>query len=478
MLVISLVGCASYDRVQRTLSDEELGLVDYLFSSYTEMTPGLSYVVIQNGAIIDKNSFGLANVDARTLSNSDTNYRIASVAKQFTAMAIMILEHQGKLAYETTLTEIFPDFPEYGRNITVRHLLTHQSGLVDYYDFIPEERTKQILDVEILEHLTELDTTYFLPGSEYRYSNSGYAVLSQIVEKISGKSFAHFMNESIFQKLKMSNTEVFELNNPVQARAYGYSFDGDSIRFNDQSVTSAIQGDGGIYSNILDYYKWDQALYSDILLPRAKLEEAFYDWDDHERTDKEGYGYGWYVDFNDATKLLNHSGGTVGFESRVTRIPSLQLTVAMFSNHDGHDRNLLHRVNALISIYSNYEIPMSVEIMMKRAIDQQGIVYGIEKYDLIKDHPNYEQKVTSLSYLGFEYRRMQKLEEAEALFRKATQEYPNHFGGYYGLGRVYKDTDQVEKALTCFRKVVALGAENEQWIIDRTKKDIEELMNE
>lgn len=474
--LLFLTNCANTsNNTETVLNIEESQLIDYLFSTYSGKTPGLSYVVIKEGEIVRKESYGFANLEDNISSKSKTNYRIASVSKQFTAMAIMILEHQGKLSYETKLTEIFPDFPAYGNNINIRHLITHQSGVIDYDQFIIEGRTEQLLDAEVLEGLKKMDSTYFIPGSEYRYSNSAYAVLAQIVEKVSGNSFAHFMKQEIFIKLGMSQTSVFELNKTITNRAFGYSLENDSIKFNDQSVTSAIQGDGGIYSNVLDYYKWDQALYTNRLLPKNKIEEAFYDWNDNVKTQKEGYGYGWYIDFENDIKVLNHSGGTVGFASRVSRIPSLNLTIAIFSNHDGHDRNLMHKVNALTSIYSEYKISMPIDIIMKKEIDQKNVKSGIKIYDKLKSDPKYTYGKTTLGYLGAEYYRMEKLEEAKVLFLKSIDEFPDYFGGYFGLGRLYKKLGETEKSKLNFQKVIELELDEEPWIFDYVKTELEKL---
>jgi len=451
-------------------------IIDYLFSECLGNQPGTSVMVIKEGKVVHEKSYGFANLEEKIKTTPTTNYRIASVSKQFTAMAIMILINQGKLTYETKLTDIFPDFPSYGNHISVRHLLSNQSGLVDYFEFIDEDRTQQYLDKEILAGLMKLDSTNFQPGTKYEYSNTGYAVLAQIIEKVSKRTFAEFMKEAIFQKLEMTNSKVYEANENIENRAFGYTLKNDSIKLNDQSSTSAIQGDGGVYCSIRDYYKWDQALYTDKLIPKDQLEDAFYDWEHNSRTNKDGYGYGWYVDYHEGIKLLNHSGGTVGFETRVSRIPSLKLTVVIFTNTDRHDRNIMHMVNALTSIYSDYKIPMPIDIMMKKEIDLNGKEYGNKIYDELKNNPRYKKEETTLSYLGFEYRRMGKLTEAEELFIKATKVHPNYFGGYYGLGRVYLDTKEKDKAILNFQKIIALGTEAEEWVVIRAKKELEQLL--
>jgi len=477
LIALILTNCST-SRINNInqLPNNDSQLIDYLFSEVTGNQPGTSVMVIKEGKVVHEKSYGFSNIEDKIKTTPTTNYRIASVSKQFTAMAIMILVNQGKLTYDTKLTEIFPEFPSYGNQISVRHLLSNQSGLVDYFEFINENRTEQYLDNEILAGLMKLDSTNFQPGSEYQYSNTGYAVLAQIVEKVSSHTFADFMEKEIFQKLEMKNSKVYEANEKIENRAYGYTGHKDALTLNDQSVTSAIQGDGGVYCSIRDYYKWDQALYTDQLIPKIQLEDAFHDWDNNSRTNEAGYGYGWYIDFHEDRKLLNHSGGTVGFETRVSRIPSLNLTVVLFTNTDRHDRNIMHMVNALVSIYSEYKIPMPIDIMMKKEIDLKGKSYGTEIYDQLKNNTRYKVEKTTLPYLGFEYRRMGKLAEAEELFIKATKEHPSYFGGYYGLGRIYQDTKEKDKAILNFQKVIELGTEAELGTLNRAKKELKQLL--
>ena len=433
-------------------------------------------MVIRKGEIIHQRSYGLSNLEEETPSTPQTNYRIASVTKQFTAMAIMILVHKGKIKYETTLQEVIPEFPDYGRDITIRHLVTHQSGIEDYYRFVTDERTSQMLDHEVLDSLLHTTSTYFKPGTQYRYSNTAYAVLAQIVEKVSNQSFADFMKEEIFQKLGMTNTCIFELDQPIANRAYGYKEKEDGFVFSDQSMTSAIQGDGGIYCSTLDYYKWDQALYTDILVPKTLLQDAFYNWDNHTRTEKAGAGYGWMIDHRKDIKMLHHSGGTSGFETQVIRIPSLELTVVLFTNREWQGRVLWHNANALASIYSDYEFAMPLEILMKKEIEQKGTKAGIQLYDRLKKDSRYEVKKTTLPYLGMDYLRMKKYQVAVALFDKTKVEYPEYAGGYYATAVLSKRTGELDKAIQYYKKVVELDDENEPDLTERAKEQLEILL--
>lgn len=308
--------------------------IDALFSIYDrEDVPGASVMVIQDGKVLFKKAYGSANLEEKIPSATTTNYRIASVSKQFTAMAIMILAERKKLSYDDSLTRFFPDFPAYGKQITVRHLLNHTSGLIDYAEVIPAGATTPLTDRDVLVLMKRQDKTYFPPGSQFRYSNTGYAILALIVEAASGASFQEFMSKNLFKPLKMTNTVFYKRDDHTdRRRAYGYTWRGDKFEMTDQSLTSYILGDGAIYTSVEDYAKWDQALYTTKLVSAETLREAF---TPGAAVDKEtGYGFGWMIGNSHGLKLLSHGGGTIGFTTQVQRFPDKRLTVIIIANRN------------------------------------------------------------------------------------------------------------------------------------------------
>ena len=170
--------------------------------------PGMSLLVIKDGGVLFKKAYGLADVEKKVSNTTRTNFRLASVTKQFTAMAILILMERGKLRLESQLTDFFQDFPAYGREITVRHLLNHTSGLPDAFALMPADQKEQLKDRDVLRILGQQKKGEFSPGSKYQYSNSGYVILGLIVEKVSGDSFAQFLKKNIFEPLGMLDTAV------------------------------------------------------------------------------------------------------------------------------------------------------------------------------------------------------------------------------------------------------------------------------
>lgn len=311
--------------------------VNSLFADYSDSCPGASILVCRDGKIIFNSFLGFANLETKTKTDSKTNFRLASVTKQFTAAAVLILVQRGLLSLDAKLTQIFQEFPAYGKKITIKNLLNHTSGLIDYEDLIPDSATAQVKDADVLRMMMAQNETYFEPGTQHKYSNTGYALLALIVEKISGKSFAQFLNENIFKPLEMKNTVAHEEGiSVVKNRAYGYSRKDSGWVRKDQSVTSAVLGDGGIYSNVDDLYKWDQSLFSDKILTDKLRIEAMTQavLNNGEKVD---YGYGWHLKIYKNEKVVYHTGSTQGFRNVIYRVPSQKFTVIILTNRNEGD---------------------------------------------------------------------------------------------------------------------------------------------
>jgi CubicO group peptidase (beta-lactamase class C family) len=323
--------------------------VDAIFTSLkSSNAPGAAVLVVRDGRAVFRRGYGVT--DLRTLRPIDakTNFRLASFTKQFTAACIMLLAHDGKLHYDDHLTDFFPEFPAYGKPITVRNLLNHTSGLQDYEDLLmkqypdtPPEKIPQVLDAGVLKLLEQQTSAKFPPGSKWEYSNSGYAVLAMIVEKVSGKSFGEFLHERIFVPLKMKNTLAYEKGkNEVPHRAYGHTKEKDGWRETDQSPTSAVLGDGGIYSSLDDLEKWDRALRDHTLLSAAEMQPALTPVQPTDGPAKlpEGatvsYGFGWFLDPYQGHKRMSHNGDTIGFQTTIQRFPEDKLTIIVLANRE------------------------------------------------------------------------------------------------------------------------------------------------
>lgn len=362
LLLFSSAGCVgAYASGQDTNSGK---LLNRMFANLTDTrSPGLAVLVRKNNRTLFQRGYGVTDLRTRTPIDAHTNFRLASCTKQFTAMAVMLLVHDGKLRYDQRLTEVLPNFPAYGKPITIRNLLNHTGGLPDYEDLMdqasPSQPTRwtadhQIQDAEVLTLLKAQDHGKFAPGTKWSYSNSGYVVLGLVVAKVSGVPFEDFLSERIFKPLKMDHTLMFvKGKNEVSNRAYGHSKEGAALKETDQSSTSATLGDGGVYSNLEDLAKWDNALEHHTLLSEAEMQPALTpvkladgsqpQWaSDSGDTDPQpgtpvAYGFGWFLDPYKNHARMWHYGDTIGFQTAIERFTTDKLTIIVLCNRTDLD---------------------------------------------------------------------------------------------------------------------------------------------
>ncbi|HEU5101627.1 MAG TPA: serine hydrolase domain-containing protein [Roseiflexaceae bacterium] len=301
--------------------------LDQLFSDYADAVPGASAVLIRGDVIDYAAAFGLADLEQQTPAAVTTNYRLASVSKQFTAMAILLLAADRRLNLDDPLARFFAGAPPLWRQITLRHLLTHTSGLLDYEDLIPPGTSAQLRDQDVLELVRPHAGGYHAPGALFRYSNTGYCLLALIVARVAGQPFAAFLRERIFAPLDMHDTLAYEDGGPtIPRRAYGYSLRDGLWARTDQSLTSATLGDGGIYSSVEDLARWDAAL-AEGRLPGPRLANVFAP---HAATpDGAAYGLGWYLR---GRQVAYHTGESIGFRTAIVRRLDRRITAIVLAN--------------------------------------------------------------------------------------------------------------------------------------------------
>lgn len=319
--------------------------IDGWMRDYAGQAPGASVLVLQDGEPVFQRAYGLADLEAGTAATPRTNYRLASVSKQFTAACLLLLAEDGALSVDDPVRRWLPSLPAAADAVTLRHLLSHTSGLVDYEDLIPADQTAQVRDADVLRLLEGEDRLYFAPGSDYRYSNSGYALLALVAERASGMRFADVLRTRIFAPLGMAATLAREDDGPaVPDRAYGYSRVDGRWQRTDQSTTSAVLGDGGIYSSLADLARWDAALYDDRLLGAASRALAFQPATATPEPDVAHYGFGWRLQGG----MQWHSGESIGFRNVLLRFPAQRLTVIVLTNRDAPEPYpLARRIAAL-----------------------------------------------------------------------------------------------------------------------------------
>jgi CubicO group peptidase (beta-lactamase class C family) len=332
-----LVSSTSPARAQQHAVAPAHPAVDAMFAVYAQPgRPGASVVVIRDGRVAYERSFGLAEVETGRAVTPATDFRLASLSKQFTATAVMLLVADGKLRYDDSLGAVLPGLPAYAHAVTLRQLLGHTGGLPDYEDLVPEGQTAQLHDADIPALLARAPAAKFPAGTRWDYSNTGYVLLALVVERASGARFGDFLRDRIFVPLGMTHTVALEEGRTtVPERAYGYavSFEG-GVRRTDQSVTSATLGDGGIYSNVHDLALWDRALERHTLVSAEQQRLA---WTPGTLADgtRTGYGFGWFVDQDHGTTRLLHHGESRGFTNAIVRYPERRLTVIVLTNRTG-----------------------------------------------------------------------------------------------------------------------------------------------
>ena len=289
-------------------------------------------LVSQDGKAIYKNALGYADKNSGRKLNEASVFYLASVSKQFTTMAIMILKEQKKLSYDDKLSKYFREFSDHANTVTIKHLMTHTSGIADPYYLIYEKGDnnekkegsndkKKITNRDVKEILLKHNQLDFQPGEKYSYSNGGYVLLALIVEEVSDLPFHEFMETHIFKPLGMNNTFVYHESSPkIENRAVGHTQASEKDDFFRifEDFEFFTKGDGGIFSTLDDLHLWDQALYTEKLIPKATLEEAF-----TQATLNNGalidYGYGWGIFEKDGRKAVHHSGGVPGVRTFLKR---------------------------------------------------------------------------------------------------------------------------------------------------------------
>jgi CubicO group peptidase (beta-lactamase class C family) len=304
--------------------------IEALMRAYAGDAPGASLLVLHEGEAVVRRAYGCADLAHRVAASHATNYRLASLTKQFTAAAVLLLVEESRLRLDASIRAWLPSLPAVADRVTLRHLLTHTSGVLDYEDLIPANRRNPLHDADVLQLLEAQGRTYFPPGTSYRYSNSGYALLALAVAAAAGMDFATVLRMRIFAPLGMHHTVAHEEGvSTIAHRAFGYSERHGRWLRTDQNLTSAVLGDGGIYSSADDWEKWDAALSDDRLLRPESLHLAF---TAATATDDPSidYGFGWRI----TGEHVWHSGESIGFRNAVVRFPERRLTVLVLTNRD------------------------------------------------------------------------------------------------------------------------------------------------
>lgn len=298
---------------------------------YTDHTPGAVLLLAQGGQSVYQGSAGMAELGTKHQLGMESNFRLASVSKQFTAMCVHLLAQQGQLQPQEDLHTYFPELSHF-RGIKLLHLLNHSSGLPDFENNIPASQSAQLTDEQVLSLIAAQPAPLFAAGTAYRYSNTAYVLLGLLVERVAGIAFEEFLEREIFKPLQMHHSCVYASGRPIHYRAYGYTSSPSGFTLSDQNIGTATRGDGCIYTSASNYLKWHNAISQENLLFNItnQLENSQTSIDAAKAW---GYSYGWFCSSQPGTGMERcHSGDTSGFTNLVLRLPRQDTLVLCLSN--------------------------------------------------------------------------------------------------------------------------------------------------
>lgn len=308
--------------------------------------PGGIFLIAKDGKAIYKKAVGKANLELDVDMTTDQIFQIGSITKQFTAVAILMLEEQGKINTSNSISKYVPDYPS-GDKITIHHLLTHTSGIKDFTKMksIQQIAQKDLSPKELIDFFKN-EPVDFLPGTKFEYNNSGYVILGHIIELVTGETYKDFIRKNIFEKVGMSNSQYADDTAIIKNRAYGYQKKGGQYVNKGRISFSIPFSSGSLMATAEDMLKWQNALNNHLLLNEKTSKKAF-----SKKTLNNGdtidYGYGWHLSELNGTPTREHGGSVFGFKSMGVYIPSLDIYVIGFSNCDCNSPTQLVRDIAL-----------------------------------------------------------------------------------------------------------------------------------
>ena len=324
VLVCGVVSTAAADKLDDLLKTK----------METRKIPGLSLVVVRDGKVIKSMGYGLANVETETPATPETVYQLASVTKQFTATAIMMLAEDGKLTLDDPITKYLENVPSAWNAVTVRHLLNHTSGIKSYTEVsgFATQSHKEVTAQDIIKIASDQPAD-FPPGEKWHYNNTGYYLLGVIIAKTSGKPYDEFLQERIFRPLEMKSTRLNVNRQVIKKRATGYTVKDGALCNGDYVSATQPYAAGALVSTVEDMAKWDKALTDGKLLKKESYTQM---WSPTRLKDgkMEKYGFGWSVGDRNGHREIGHGGGIQGFSTYIGRYPEDKLTVIVLANSD------------------------------------------------------------------------------------------------------------------------------------------------
>lgn len=298
-----------------------------------ENSPGFAILVAKNNKVIYRKAFGYANLELDVKMQPENIFRIGSITKQFTACAILKLEEEGKLSLQDDIKKYIKDYPTHGHTITIEHLLTHTSGIKSYTsmeEWTPELHKKNYTPVELVDFFKK-EPMDFAPGEKFMYNNSAYFLLGYIIEIVSGKTYAEYLQDSFFIPLDLHNTSYDNTDSIVKNRIPGYQKKGEGFQNAPYLSMTQPYSAGSLMSNVDDLYKWYTAVFNDKVISKENRTKA-HNSSKLNNGKPTGYGYGWFLGNIQGSPMIQHGGGIHGFLTASLYLPNEKVFVAVFSN--------------------------------------------------------------------------------------------------------------------------------------------------
>lgn len=378
-LLVSLLLALVLPAMAQTPARKDLNVAinELLAETFKPNEPGAAVIVIKDGQTVFRKGYGMANLELGVPIEPDMIFRIGSVTKQFTAVAVLMLAEQGKLALSDEITKFLPDYPTQGRKITVEHLLTHTSGIKSYTD-LPEflQQMRKDLSLKELIDFFKNKPMDFAPGDNWHYNNSGFVLLGAIIEKTSGQKYADFIEKSIFAPLGMRHSFYDSTQRIIPRRAAGYGKTKDGYANAEYLSMNLPHAAGSLISSVDDLALWDAALYTEKLVKQESLRRA---WTPYKLNNGKptGYGYGWGFSTIEGQRVIGHAGGINGFTCDTLRLPDARVYVAILTNRNTGTANLTQKV-ALLAIGKELRDPVAIKLP-SATLDKYAGVYQLNE---------------------------------------------------------------------------------------------------
>jgi len=434
-----------------------------------------SVLVARDGQPVISKGYGMANYELNVPNTPQTVFRIASITKQFTAMAIMMLQERGKLNVNDPICKYLENCPAAWQPVTIRHLLTNTSGILSYTD-LPDTQKVSVQPSTFAElvNLFRDKPLEFTPGEKFAYSNSGYYLLGLIIEKTSGKPYAEFLRENVFTPLGMKNSGYDDSHTLLPNRANGYEWEGKTFVNANYIDMGFAYSAGALYSTTGDLLLWDKALYTEKLVSRKSLDEMFTPFREVVRDGWGGYAYayGWAIGKQSGRQVSRHDGGIKGFSTDIIRFPSERVTVIVLNNNQTVIPYKVANDLSAIVFDAPYKLPvLPVSEVLAATISQKGIAPALQQYrELKRTRPNnYDFSEPVLDRLGYDLLRSQKVKEAIEIFKLNVEMFPQAFNTYDSLAEAYMVNGDKELAIKNYEKSLELNPQNTN-AVERLKK--------